>query len=73
MDNNNKLITIGILLLLQINLVVALGVNAPYWNENPLKMYPGETKEVVFPLVNSVNEPATEAIVSLTKGGEITL
>lgn len=73
MDNSNKLITIIIILaVLSINIVVALGVNSPYWNENPLKMYAGETKEVVFPLANSVNEPTTEATVSLTKGGEIT-
>ena len=71
MDNSNKLITIGILIILSINLVFALGVNSPYWQTNPLKMYPGETKEVVFPLVNSVNEPTTEATVSLTKGNEI--
>ena len=73
MDNSNKLITIIIILaVLSINIVVALGVNSPYWNENPLKMYAGETKEVIFPLANSVNEPTTEATVSLTKGGEIT-
>ena len=72
MDNSNKLITIIIIAVLSINIVVALGVNSPYWNENPLKMYAGETKEVVFPLANSVNEPTTEATVSLTKGGEIT-
>ena len=72
MDNSNKLITIIIIAVLSINIVVALGVNSPYWNENPLKMYAGETKEVIFPLANSVNEPTTEATVSLTKGGEIT-
>ena len=48
MGNCNKLILIGMLLIFSTNLVLALGVNSPYWNENPLKMYPGETREASF-------------------------
>ena len=76
MGNINKLTGIlilitGILLILSINTVIALGVNTPYWNGNPLKMYTGETKSVPFALANSVNEKTTETSVSITKGGEI--
>ena len=69
MDNIYKLIIL--ILFLNITTISALGVNAPYWNDNPLKMYSGETREVVFPLVNSIDEKTTEASVSLVEGKEI--
>ena len=65
-----KLIAFSILVLFSFSLVFALGVSSPYWNTNPLKMYPGETRNVDFPLVNGVNDPATEATVILTAGEE---
>ena len=71
MGNSNKLISAIILAVLSLNLAATLGVNAPYWQGTPLKMYPGETREVFFSLVNGVNEPTTEASVSLTKGDDI--
>ncbi|MBI2628905.1 hypothetical protein HYW74_02390 [Candidatus Pacearchaeota archaeon] len=74
MGNSNKLIaiiTLAVLVIININLAFALGVNAPYWQENPLKMSSGETREVAFPLANGINEPTTEATVSITKGSEI--
>ena len=71
MDNLYKLIGIFFLLIININIISALGVNSPYWNDNPLKMYSGQTREVIFPLVNSINEKTTEASVSLVEGKEI--
>lgn len=70
MGNFYKLIGI-LFLLLTINIISALGVNAPYWEGNPLKMYAGETKEVSFHLVNGVNEKSAEASVFLVEGSEI--
>ena len=70
MDYIYKLTIIAILLA-NINIISALGVNAPYWDNNPLKMYSGQTTEVIFPLVNSVDEKTTEASVSLIEGKEI--
>ena len=70
MGNFYKLIVL-IIALLSINIISALGVNSPYWNENPLKMYSGQTTEVAFPLVNGVDEKTTEASVSLVEGKEI--
>ena len=71
MGNSNKLILMGITMILSIGIVVALGVNSPYWQDNPLKMYPGESQNVVFSLVNGINEPTTEASVTLIEGSEI--
>lgn len=71
MGNSNKLIAIGMLLILGINLAFALGVNSPYWDGNPLKMYSEETRDVQFALANSINEPTTEATASLIEGQEI--
>ena len=70
MDNSCKLIII-LVFFLSINSVFALGVNRPYWSENPLKMYSGETREISFGLVNGVNEPTTEAVASITGEADI--
>ena len=52
MGNSNKLISAIILAVLSLNLAATLGVNAPYWQGNPLKMYPGETREETHPTQN---------------------
>ena len=36
--------------------VFAFGVSSPYWDENPLYLKPGETKEVTMILQNMVGE-----------------
>lgn len=73
MDNNSKLKIITIVLaifLVSTPAVLALGVSAPYWKENPLKMYPGQVKEISFTLVNGEKEDAW-AFVALSEGKEI--
>ena len=67
MDNRNiKIICSFAVILISLSLVSALGVNSPYWKDNPLKMYPGETKYVEFNLENSVSEKEdAKAIVEL--------
>ena len=62
---DNRSLISALIILFSINSVFALGINAPYWNSNPLKMYPGETKYSEFYLVNSVTEPDARAIVEL--------
>lgn len=74
MDNLSKLKTI-ITIALAIFLVsaptaLALGISAPYWKENPLKMYPGQVKEVPFTLVNGEQENAP-AFVALSEGENV--
>jgi len=64
---------IGILTLFIILLssyVSAFGVGSAYHKEYPLKISPGETKEVIFNLQNPVGTDIT-ARPSLTKGSEI--
>lgn len=71
MGHSNKLVLIWIIAMLSVNLAAALGVSSPYWNENPLKMYPGESREVPFVLVNGINEPTTSAKILLSNGSNI--
>ena len=40
------------ILLVSTSNVIAFGISSPYWKNHPLKMYPGETKEVLFNLQN---------------------
>jgi len=70
-SNNLKLITLALVAILSINFVLALGVSSPYWDKNPLKMFPGETKEVAFTLTNSPNSETATAIVTLDEGAGI--
>lgn len=51
---------------------MAFGLNSPYWKDNPLKMYAGETKYVEFNLENSVSEQENaKAAVSIIGSGGI--
>ncbi len=76
MDNTNsinkKIISfVFIFLLVGTSSVLALGISTPYWKDHPLEMYPGQTKEVSFLLVNKVGNPTADAFVTLTKSAEI--
>jgi len=60
----------GIILL--VSFVSAFGVSSPYWADNPLKMYPGQSTTVDLNLQNKAD--ATEDIdasVTLIEGAEI--
>jgi len=63
--NNLKTKTLGILLLFSINFVLAMGVNSPYWDANPLKMHPGQEKEISFTLVEKPTEDIKNAFVEV--------
>jgi len=66
MDNRHIKISLTLLaIIFSLNLVLALGVNAPYWKNFPLKMSPGETKSIEFILENSVSEKK-DAIATIT-------
>jgi len=61
---------LGIILL--VSFVSAFGVSSPYWTDNPLKMYPGQSITVDLNLQNKAG--ATEdvtASVALIEGTEI--
>ena len=56
MNNFIKLLVLAsVFLIISSTSVLAFGISSPYWggsNPNPLKMYPGETKDVYFNLQN---------------------
>ncbi|MEK6844398.1 MAG: hypothetical protein AABX83_03130 [Nanoarchaeota archaeon] len=72
MDSRNIITTFAILAILISTNVFAWGVNSQYENSNPLKMQPGETKNVEFVLVHGTEEKTSiKAIASLIEGSEI--
>ena len=66
-----SIISLMLVFLLSINFVLALGVSSPFWDDHALEMYPGETREVAFPLVNRADAETAQAFVSLENGMEI--
>jgi len=78
MDNRNiKTIMFFGILLISISGVFAFGVSSPYWNVNPLEMYPGQEIEVSINLQNCPSQSpdctkSDESITaSLKEGSEI--
>lgn len=59
-----------VLLLLSFN-VNAFGVSSPYWDENPLLMRAGETRDVVMSLQNMVGGEDVTVNAELDSGKEI--
>lgn len=69
--SNLKIISLVLVCLLSLNFIFALGVSSPYWSENPLKMYPGQTKDVAFTLVNKADGEVEKAFVVLKQDAGI--
>ena len=77
----NRNLKIGLLvfavLLVNTSFVFALAVNSPYYNSNPLKVYAGQEKEIVFDIYNcpSMSDTCDKedivATVTLEEGNEI--
>lgn len=73
-NRNIKIFLIVILTILIVGSVnvFAYGVGVPYWDERPLKIKPGESKDASFTLGPSKDQATTEnVIVSLVQGQEI--
>ncbi len=66
-----KLTALALVVLFSVNLVLAIGVSSPYWDENPLKMFPGQTKDVAFTLVNKPDADTAQAFVEMTESAGI--
>ncbi len=65
-------IGIGILIIVVLSsLASGFGVSSSYWKENPLLMYPGETKDVALLLQNLVGDKDMIINVELVEGKEI--
>lgn len=78
MDNRNiKLLTFVLGIFFLVNTVMAFGVSSPYWNDNPLRMFPGETKEISFNLQNCpslleiCDKSDEQVVIILEQGDEI--
>jgi len=63
-------IVLAVLVLLSIN-VLAFGVGSKYWQENPLVISPGETKDFFVTLQNMAGETDILATGKITTGSEI--
>ena|SRR3989338_6035369 len=75
MDNLNsniiKVLVIIATLLVSASQTLAIGINTPYYPTSPLKMSPGETRDIQFTLVSGLNEKTTKAFVNLEKSNGI--
>lgn len=70
-----KLFLFGMIILLMISSISAAGVATPYWEENPLKLAPGESTTVTLSLQNMVGneDMLIEAEISDDAGGLSTI
>jgi len=67
-----KIIILGIFLLVMLSFNVnAFGVSSPYWDENPLYVSPGETKEVTMYIQNMVGNEDITMIAKASGNTEI--
>ena len=57
--------------LLSLSIVSAFGVSTPYWEENPLKLAPGESMIVELKLQNMVGNEDVKLRAEITDGGGI--
>ncbi len=72
MINKKFGIVVGVagLLIMMVSLVNAFGVSTAYWDDNPLKIAPGESKIVVLGLQNKVGTEDVTLKAKLTSDGE---
>jgi len=77
-NRNLKLsLIVFVVLLVNTSFILALAVNSPYYNSNPLKAYAGQEKEIVFDVYNcpSMSDTCDKedivATVLLEEGSEI--
>ena len=71
---NIKIIILSMFLLITLSFNVnAFGVSSPYWDDNPLYMHPGETKDVVMVLQNMVGGENIKMTAELNSGKEIAM
>ena len=68
---NRKIMVLVFVCLISLNSLLALGVNSPYWTSNPLEMYPGETRDVFFTLVEKSDSEIVQAFATLEDGAGI--
>lgn len=71
---NKELAVIGSLIVLSIlisSYAAAFAVSSTYWSENPLMLYPGETKDFSFTLQNLAGSEDVTLKAMITQGSEV--
>lgn len=70
---NNMIRTLNLLVVsvLLISITAAAGVVTPYWDDNPLKLAPGESDTVTLYLQNMVGDEDMVLRAELTSGSEV--
>jgi hypothetical protein len=68
---NKKYFAIFALVLFSLSSVLALGVTAPYWDERPLTLAPGESKDIQFTLQNMLGDSDITLKAALIQGQDI--
>lgn len=66
-----KYFTGFVLAMFLVSLVSAFGVSSPYWGDNPLQIYRGETKVVNLNLQNMVGSDDVTLRAEVTQGADI--
>jgi len=64
-----SLASIFLAFMLSVGMASAFGVATPYWDDNPLRMYPGESAEVTLNLQNMVGSEDVTLSAEFTKDG----
>lgn len=67
---NKNIAIIGMMILLTTN-ILAFAISSEYWEENPIKMTPGEIKQIQLTLQNMAGTEDLEAQGMITSGKEI--
>ncbi|HVY01631.1 MAG TPA: hypothetical protein VHA12_02615 [Candidatus Nanoarchaeia archaeon] len=68
---NKKYFAILAMILFSLSSVLALGVTAPYWDERPLNLAPGESKDIQFSLQNMLGDSDVTLKAALIEGQDI--
>ncbi len=71
LNNIRIILMIAMFFLVSTSSVLAFAISAPYSKNTPLKMYPGETKDVSFVMQNLQGNADENVVVSLLEGKEI--
>ncbi|MFH1327211.1 MAG: hypothetical protein ABIH59_03740 [archaeon] len=69
--NSIKILILAIILIFVSGNVLAFAVSSEYWEEKPVRMSPGETREIMLTLQNMPGPSDISAIGEILAGGDI--
>ncbi len=73
MDNRNLVLslTFVVAILFGTGFASGIGVSQVYWEDNPLKMAPGESREIAFTIISDVGDEPADIIVEMINNGGV--